>query len=61
MPTPPRHEDMRLDPSLNIMPEGLLVDLLAAVYIREAPQRIQRTREASREEALCQLDIFLPQ
>ena len=93
MPTTPRHEDMRLDPSLNITPKGSLVDLLAAVDhmaedrerknqlpeknpqeapsetanvgisdmhlktkpdrdIREAPQRIQRTSEASREEAL---------
>ena len=31
MPTTPRHEDMRLDPSLNLTPEGSLGDLLAAV------------------------------
>ena len=31
MPTTPRHEDMRLDLSLNITPEGSLFDLLAAV------------------------------
>ena len=31
MPTTPRYEDMRLDPSLNITPEGSLVDLPAAV------------------------------
>ena len=94
MPTTPRHEDMRLDPSLNVTPEGPLGDLLAAVGhveedrvgehqpprersqgassetanvgisdthlktkpesdTREAPQRIQRTREASREDALA--------
>ena len=99
MPTTPRHEDMRLDPSLNITPEGSLVDLLAAVghmaedrerknqlpeerpqeapsetanvgisdmhlkikpesSIREAPRRIQRTREASREEALVSTQQF---
>ena len=31
MPTTPRHEDMRLDLSFNITPEGSLVDLPAAV------------------------------
>ena len=31
MPTIPRHEDMRLDPSLNVTPEGSLGDLLATV------------------------------
>ena len=30
-PTTPRHEDMRLDPSLNVTPEGSLVDLPAAL------------------------------
>ena len=30
-PTTPRHEDMRLDPSLNVTPEGSLVDLPVAV------------------------------
>ena len=99
MPTTSRHEDVRLDPSLNITPEGSLVDLLAAVghtaedrerknqlskerpqetpsetanvgisdmhlkikpesSIREAPRRIQRTREASREEALASTQQF---
>ena len=93
-PTTPGHEDMRLDPSLNVTPEGSLVDLPAAVgnmaedrerknqlpeeglqgapfetanmgisdmcvktkpesTIREAPRIIQRTREASREEAIA--------
>ena len=31
MTTTPRHEDMRLDPSLNVTPEGSLGDLPAAV------------------------------
>ena len=94
MPTTPRHEDMRLDPSLNVTPEGSLGDLPAAVghveedrvgenqpsrersegapsetanvgisdthlktkperNTRETPQRIQRTREASREDVLA--------
>ena len=91
-PTTPKPEDMRLDPSLNLTPEGSLGDLPAKVgnaeearereyqaseerpqetpfevaneripdthlkavpesHIKEAPRRIQRTREASREEA----------
>ena len=29
--TPPRHEDMRMDSTLNVMPEGSLGDLPAAV------------------------------
>ena len=90
---------MRIDPSLNVTPEGSLVDLPAAVghmaedrekenqfpeerlqgapsetanvgftdmhlktkpesNIREAPRRIQRTREASREEALASTQQF---
>ena len=97
--TTPRHEDMRLDLSLNITPEGSPVDLPAAVghmaedrerknqfpeerlqgapsetanvgisdmhlkikpesNIREAPRRIQRTRKASREEALASTQQF---
>ena len=86
-------EDMKLEPSLNVMPEGFLGDLPNAVNaeenrerehqipeerpqrtpfetpiegspethvkaksegnIREAPGRIQRTREASREDAMA--------
>ena len=30
-PTTPRHEDMRLDPTLNLTPEGSLVDQPTAV------------------------------
>ena len=99
-PTLPKPEDMRLEPSLNVMPEGSLGDLPNAVNaeetrerehqiseerpqrtpfetpiegspetrvktktesnIREAPRRIQRTREASREDVqLHQLVNFL--
>ena len=95
----PRHEDVRLDPCLNITPEESLGDLPAAVGhaeedrerenqlpsersqgapsetanvgisdthirtkpesdTREAPQRIQRTREASREDALASTRQF---
>ena len=32
-PTTPRREDMRLDPTLNLTPEGSLVDQSAAVCI----------------------------
>ena len=91
-PTSPRHEDMQLDPSLNVTLEGSLGDLLTAVNeearrrehqvpeerlqeipfetsiegtpntllkvkpesnLREAPRRIQRTREVSREDAIA--------
>ena len=92
-PTSPKPEDMRLEPSLNVMPEGSLGDLPNAVNaeetrerecqipkerpqgtpletpnkespethgkaksesnMTEAPRRIQRTREASREDAIA--------
>ena len=92
-PTSPRPEDMRLDPSLNVTPEGSLGDLPNAVNteeirerehqapeerpqgapfetsikgtpdthlkvkpesnVRETPRRIQRIREASREDAIA--------
>ena len=93
-PTTPRREDMRLDPTLNVTPEGSLVDLPTAVgnitedrerknqlpeeglqgtssettYMEipntcvkmvpistagEVPRVIQRTKEASREEAIA--------
>ena len=107
-PTSPRHEDMRMDSTLNVTPEGSLGDLPATVggveetregthpvseerpqdgspstniitsteetpktLLKvaperkltqvESPRRIQRTREASREDAIVQLDNFLPQ
>ena len=103
--TSPRPEDMRLDPTLNVMPEGSLNDLPAVIgdmeevregghqvpeggiqrgpstnieasiegtletllkvkpkgYVRETPRRIQRTREASREDAIPSTRQFLPQ
>ena len=88
-PSMPRGEDMRLEPSLNVTPEGSLTDIPTVVkretreqapkeellgmssettYMeipntcvktvhksptREAPNIIQRTKEASREEALA--------
>ena len=97
-PTLPKPEDMRLEPSLNVMPEGSLGDLPSAVNveetrerehqvpeerlqripletqiegspetcvktktessIREAPRRIQRTREASREDVIASTHQF---
>ena len=97
IPTPPRHEDMMMDSTLNITPEGSLDDLPAAVggieetrerthqipedergpssnvitsteetpktHLKvvternltqvESPRRIQRTREASREDTIA--------
>ena len=38
MPTTPKHEDMRLEPSLNVTPEGSLVDIPAAVDIERKNQ-----------------------
>ena len=98
-PTSPRHEDIRLDPSLNVTPEGSVIDLPVAVgnvaedkerkyqlpeeglqeapfettnmgtsdtcvktkpesTIREAPRKIQRAKEASREEAIASTQQF---
>ena len=89
MPTMPRRGDMRIEPSLNVTPEGSLADipptierekkshvpeegqlgtLLETTYMeipntcvkkvpesptRETPRIIQRTKEASREEAIA--------
>ena len=101
-PTSPRHEDMRLDSTLNVTPEGSLGDLPTAVggmeearertqqvpeerlqggpstdvktsievtpetllkvaperNVRESPRRIQRTREANREDAIASTRQF---
>ena len=93
-PTMPRREDMRLEPSLNMTPEGSLADIPAAVErkrknqvpeegllgtssetmymeipdtcvktvpessMREFPRVIQRTKEASREEAIASTQQF---
>ena len=105
MPTPPRHEDMTMDSTLYVTPEGSLSDLPAAVGGNEkaregthqvseeklqdvspstnamtlteetpntllkvvpgrnlshveSPRRIQRTREASREDAIASTRQF---
>ena len=96
-PTSPRHEDMQMDLSLNVMPEVSLGHLPTAVNeearrrehqvpeerlqetpfktsiegtsntdlkvkpesnIREAPRRIQRTREVRREDAIASTQQF---
>ena len=108
MLTPPRHEDMRMDSTLNVTPERSLGDLPATVggveetregthpvseerlqdgnpstnivtsreetpepHLKVVPERkltqveslrrIQRTREASREDAIASTRQFLPQ
>ena len=49
-PTQPRHEDMRMDSTLGVTPEGCLSDLPAAVGDAEDSRREQRTQEASEIE-----------
>ena len=44
-PTSPRPEDMKLDPSLNVLPEGPLGDLLTAVNTEEAREREHQVLE----------------
>ena len=44
-PTSPRHEDMRLDLSLNVTPEGSLGDLPTAVSAEEAREREHQVPE----------------
>ena len=43
-PTSPRHEDMQLDPSLNVTPEGSLGDLPTAIN-EEARRREHQVPE----------------
>ena len=51
-PTTPRCEDMRLDPSLNLTPEGSLVDLPVAVgYVVENRERKNQLHEEGLQEA----------
>ena len=46
MPTPPRHEDMRMDSTLNITPEGYLGDLPATVGgVKEAGEGTHQVSE----------------
>ena len=49
-PTQPRHEDMRMDSTLDVTPEGSLSDLPAAVGGAEDFGREQRTQEAFENE-----------
>ena len=39
MPTPPKHEDMRMDSTLDVTPEGSLSDLPAAVGVLKKLER----------------------
>ena len=51
--TSPRHEDMRLDPTLNVMPEGSLNDLPATVGdIEEARERNTNVLKKDYKKAL---------
>ena len=50
-PTSPRPEDMRLEPSLNVMPEGSLGDLPNAVNTKEIKEREHQVPEERPEEA----------
>ena len=49
-PTQPKHEDMRMDSTLNVTPEGSLSDLPAAVGGIEESRREQETQEVSEKE-----------
>ena len=46
-PTQPRHEDMRMDSTLDVTPEGSLSNIPTAVGGAEDSRREQRTQEAS--------------
>ena len=49
-PTQPRYEDIRMDSTLDVTPEGSLSNLPAAVGGAEDSRREQRTQEASKIE-----------
>ena len=49
-PTPPKHEDMRMDSTLNITPEGSLSDLPAAVGGVEESRREQEVQQTPEKE-----------
>ena len=49
-PTQPRHEDMRMDSTLDVTPEGSLSDLSAAMGGAVGSRREQRAQEASEIE-----------
>ena len=46
-PTQPRHEDMRIDSTLDVTPEGSLSVLPAAIGGAAGPRREQQVQEAS--------------
>ena len=50
MPTQPRHEDIRMDSTLNVILEGSLSDLPAAVGGAEDSRREQKTQQAPENE-----------
>ena len=49
-PAQPKHEDMRMDSTLNVTPEGSLSDLLAAVGGVEESRREQETQQIPEKE-----------
>ena len=50
MPTPPKCEDMRIDSTLDLTPEGSLSDIPAAVGGVEEPGRELKTHQTSEEK-----------
>ena len=50
MPTPPRHEDMRMDSTLSVTPEGSLSNLPAAVGRVEEARRELGTQQTSEKK-----------
>ena len=59
-PTSPRHEDMRLNPSLHVTPEGSLGDLLTAVSAEEARERGCQVPEKRHRGPLLRLQLRKP-
>ena len=59
-PASPRPEDMRLDPSLNVMPEGSLGDLPTTVNTEEAREREHQVPEERLQGALSRLQLREP-
>ena len=51
---------MKLDPSLNIMPEGSLDDMPTAVNIEEARERGYQVPEKDHKEPLLRLQLREP-
>ena len=55
-PTTPRHEDMRLEPSLNVTPKGSLVDISATVD-RERKNQLSEERLLETSSETTYLEI----